>query len=422
MSREGIKELERKLTDYLSNPPKDQKDQDSDIAGKLYPYNPNLIVPKYYNNWFPPIFSRRPDWHQVGDRVVNLKCFGWSVIPFGYYGTVVGILGNKPENGSLEIKIEVMFDKPFIGGNNLSGRCTWGRGAVVNFDEIFNMSRWNDCFRDRDMRKRYAPEAWDGYIKAYIPSFTVSESDTEKHVDLNKLQEVLDEKNVPKEMKLVVEKAAQSQPQNQNPTATTIPKTIKKKQELNNQAKDFDFNRFVEQNKSKVDGGAPQVGVSVETLEENKNQGSKQHKHDKSHGSEKQDKGKSDREGEKKKGNIKKESKEYNVVYQIKQKPVEVSELEKSNKAPISLARPPGIDQLDQLEAFQQTISSNTGFIGTSSIQDTAQGVDAKFEQLKNLSGSGDVISDLQKQLEISSKNVTDVAELEKKMSSNSNQ
>jgi len=53
---------------------------------------------------------------------------------------VIGILGNKPENGVLEVKIEVMFDHPFLGGSNLGGRCTWGRGAVVDFDDIFNLT------------------------------------------------------------------------------------------------------------------------------------------------------------------------------------------------------------------------------------------------------------------------------------------
>ncbi len=62
--------------------------------------------------------------------------------PFGASGTVVGILGNKPENGLLKIKIEVLFDYPFIGGTNLGGRCSWGRGAVVNFDDIFNLNRF----------------------------------------------------------------------------------------------------------------------------------------------------------------------------------------------------------------------------------------------------------------------------------------
>lgn len=67
---------------------------------------------------------------------------GFSFAPFGACGTVVGILGNKPENGVLEVKVEVMFDRPFLGGTNLGGRCNWGRGAVVDFDDIFNLNRY----------------------------------------------------------------------------------------------------------------------------------------------------------------------------------------------------------------------------------------------------------------------------------------
>ena len=66
---------------------------------------------------------------------------GQSFAPFGWSGTVIGILGNKPENGVLEIKIEILFDQPFIGGTNLSGRCSWGRGAIVDFDDVYNITR-----------------------------------------------------------------------------------------------------------------------------------------------------------------------------------------------------------------------------------------------------------------------------------------
>jgi len=38
------------------------------------------------------------------------------------------------------VKVEVLFDKPFLGGSNLGGRCKWGRGAVIDFDDIFNLS------------------------------------------------------------------------------------------------------------------------------------------------------------------------------------------------------------------------------------------------------------------------------------------
>ena len=54
-------------------------------------------------------------------------------MPFGRIGTVTGIYKSK---------IEVLFDEPFIGGTDLSGRCGFFRGAVVDFLHIFNLSEW----------------------------------------------------------------------------------------------------------------------------------------------------------------------------------------------------------------------------------------------------------------------------------------
>ena len=54
-------------------------------------------------------------------------------MPFGRIGTVTGIYKKN---------IEVYFDEPFIGGTDLSGRCDFFRGAVVDFLHIFNLSSW----------------------------------------------------------------------------------------------------------------------------------------------------------------------------------------------------------------------------------------------------------------------------------------
>jgi len=104
--------------------------------------DPNHLLPKYVDNWVPPFFQERPMWHFVGDRIVNLKVNERNFARFGQIGTVIGILGNEWDQGGLfDIKVEVLFDEPFIGGTNLGGRCSWGRGAVVNFDEIYNLKR-----------------------------------------------------------------------------------------------------------------------------------------------------------------------------------------------------------------------------------------------------------------------------------------
>jgi len=181
--REGIKELEKVLTggkNYFG-------EQAKHILNKVFPYNPNFIIPKYLDNWIPPFFSRKPLWHKLGDRIVNLKVNGYSFAPFGAVGTVVGILGNRQENGVLKARIEVVFDSPFIGGENLGGRCSWGRGAVVNFDDIFNLNSWGKCIGGRDPKRTTINQDWDGnFPNSYLPSFQtaseVSETDEEESI------------------------------------------------------------------------------------------------------------------------------------------------------------------------------------------------------------------------------------------------
>ena len=55
-------------------------------------------------------------------------------IPFGKSGTVIG--GYKSD-------IEVLFDEPFIGASNLSGRCPPFMGAVISFYDLFVLDSWN---------------------------------------------------------------------------------------------------------------------------------------------------------------------------------------------------------------------------------------------------------------------------------------
>lgn len=135
--RQGIVELE-KILDKQSIL---LGDKEKELIGKTFDYNPNALIVKNHDVWVPPFFGRMPPWHNIGDRVVNLKTTGYSFAPFAASGTVVGILGSKKEdNGVYENKVEVLFDKPFIGGTNLGGRCKWGRGAIVDFDDIFNIT------------------------------------------------------------------------------------------------------------------------------------------------------------------------------------------------------------------------------------------------------------------------------------------
>lgn len=77
---------------------------------------------------------------RLGDRVVNRM--GAGGVPFGLRGTVVGIHPHEAsddatgkdvvqENTGAQGLVEVCFDEGFIGGGNLSNRCSQGRGKVV---------------------------------------------------------------------------------------------------------------------------------------------------------------------------------------------------------------------------------------------------------------------------------------------------
>eukprot|EP01017_Pseudomicrothorax_dubius_P006840 TRINITY_DN1202_c0_g3_i6.p1 TRINITY_DN1202_c0_g3~~TRINITY_DN1202_c0_g3_i6.p1 ORF type:complete len:174 (-),score=22.41 TRINITY_DN1202_c0_g3_i6:256-777(-) len=93
--------------------------------------------------------------------------------PFGAIGTIIGIVGSR---------FEVLFDDPFIGGTNLNGRTPWFRGAIMDFSDLFNLTRW---MKDRGNKTHIIarslnppgmPEAvyygWDGFVdlgKVWFP-------------------------------------------------------------------------------------------------------------------------------------------------------------------------------------------------------------------------------------------------------------
>ena len=99
---------------------------------KILNLNPNFLHPEHLSYWVHPYFNFHPDFHDVGDRVVNIRIKSpFNQIPFGQVGTVVGVIFQR---------IEVVFDKPFIGGTNLGGRCNWLHGAMVEFTDVFNLT------------------------------------------------------------------------------------------------------------------------------------------------------------------------------------------------------------------------------------------------------------------------------------------
>lgn len=106
---------------------------------------------------------------QVADRVISVNGTRTGLLYFGMTGTITGIFDNK---------YEVVFDKPFLGGSRLGGRCPNFRGAIVNFQDLFNLDVWTDVLTYRNKKIRnwgwkifpYAPEISFGTAAINEPS------------------------------------------------------------------------------------------------------------------------------------------------------------------------------------------------------------------------------------------------------------
>jgi 5'-3' exoribonuclease 1 len=71
--------------------------------------------------------------HQVfelGDRIIS--CVDEGSVPVAAKGTVIGIHG---------LYLEILFDKMFMGGNDLGGRCSAYRGSIVPKNTVINLSK-----------------------------------------------------------------------------------------------------------------------------------------------------------------------------------------------------------------------------------------------------------------------------------------
>ena len=79
----------------------------------------------------------------LGDRVV----FAGSTEspPFGTRGTIVGVHGDF---------LEVIFDAPFDGGNDLGGRCNGKQGAVIPQYALLNLSKPNAIASDAKIAQK----------------------------------------------------------------------------------------------------------------------------------------------------------------------------------------------------------------------------------------------------------------------------
>jgi len=89
---------------------------------------PAMLLPPIDAHGLMAIFSGGS--FALADRVVAVSSSG--IPPFGSRGTVVGVHDNF---------VEVLFDSPFTGGDDLGGRCTGNHGAVLPHYALLNLSR-----------------------------------------------------------------------------------------------------------------------------------------------------------------------------------------------------------------------------------------------------------------------------------------
>jgi len=97
----------------------------------------NIKISNVYQECFPYWFSPsynplRVDDFRVGNRIINLNSTLRRFIPFGLRGTVVG---------KTNVKVIVMFDEQFLHGNNIYGHCENYRGAMIEPNFLYNLSR-----------------------------------------------------------------------------------------------------------------------------------------------------------------------------------------------------------------------------------------------------------------------------------------
>ena len=78
----------------------------------------------------------------MGDRVVST--FDQGSVPLGLKGTVVGMEG---------LFLQVLFDRTFMGGITLEGRCAPYRGAIVAKDTVLNLSKQQPPIRGGQGRR-----------------------------------------------------------------------------------------------------------------------------------------------------------------------------------------------------------------------------------------------------------------------------
>lgn len=99
----------------------------------------------------------------LGDRVIMVQDAAAGGVPLAMKGVVVGI-------GSRDI--DVVWDRPFMGGETLNGRCSEYRGSTVPFSACLNLTR--PQFAVGDMPNSNPPSHaanGNGQAQPFRPSF-----------------------------------------------------------------------------------------------------------------------------------------------------------------------------------------------------------------------------------------------------------
>lgn len=121
---------------------------------ELYDEKSYMFLMKYsrFKECVWPALNNKPSYHELGDRVIFINNYDTDIM-YGALGIITGIYNNR---------IEILFDEPFIGANNLNGRCPHFRGAVKNLFDVFNLTRWSQSIVTSESSKKYKSNIWDG--------------------------------------------------------------------------------------------------------------------------------------------------------------------------------------------------------------------------------------------------------------------
>ena len=130
ISRDAVLAVQRASDDTIRTLEKrKQQDEQKFIKVRLSVNVVFSIDDTINRQWFRSPTSSIPP--RLGDRVTNLLN---PTAPFGFRGTVVAI---HPSSNC----VEVLFDREFVGGKSLYGACSNGRGLLIPWYHLLNLSK-----------------------------------------------------------------------------------------------------------------------------------------------------------------------------------------------------------------------------------------------------------------------------------------